>query len=349
MKKNGVVEKKKKQWLKVLICIILLLGLSASYGVYRVRKTYLQYLQPVNSSTESKHVTIAPGSTVKEIAEQLKSAGLIRDTWVFEWYVRNQDLRDKLQAGTYSLRPNMSVPEIVDIIANGKVAIDLVTILPGQRLDQIAAGLQKAGFTKEQVTAGLNPKLYENHPALVDKPEGASLEGYLYPESFQKTATTSVETIVRASLDEMQKRLTPTTRKGITKQGLTVYEGIILASIIDKEVSSAKDKPTVAQVFLKRNRIGMQLGSDVTAFYGAYLAGAEPTVFFDSPYNTRLYAGFPPGPISNVSQSALEAIVNPSNTDYLYFVAGDDGVTYFSHTVEEHERLTREHCKKLCE
>jgi len=90
------------------------------------------------------------------------------------------------------------------------------------------------------------------------------------------------------------------------------------------------------------------LGSDVTAFYGAFIDGEEPSVFHDSPYNTRLYEGFPPGPISNVSEVSLQAVANPSKTDYLYFVAGDDGKTYFSRTNEEHEALTEQHCKTLC-
>jgi UPF0755 protein len=117
-----------------------------------------------------------------------------------------------------------------------------------------------------------------NHQALVDKPAGASLEGYLYPESFQKTSETTPKQIVMASLDEMQKRLTPTIRQGIAKQGLTLHQGITLASIIDSEVSNPEDKPVVAQVFLKRMRSGMKLESDVTAFYGSILDGKSPSL-----------------------------------------------------------------------
>ncbi len=93
----------------------------------------------------------------------------------------------------------------------------------------------------------------------------------------------------------------------------------------------------------------MNLGSDVTAFYGAIIAGQPPTVAYDSPYNTRIHSGFPAGPISNVSESSLEAVAYPATTDWLFFVAGDDGITYFSKTNEEHEALTAQHCKKLCE
>ncbi len=146
----------------------------------------------------------------------------------------------------------------------------------------------------------------------------------------------------------MQERLNPDIRAAFTKRGLTVHQGVILASITEQEVSNASDRPVVAQVFLKRMQDGMQLGSDVTAFYGAIIAGKEPTVFYDSPYNTRIHNGLPPGPISNVSASSLQAIANPAGTNYVYFVAGDDGKTYFSNTLAEHEALTKEHCKKLC-
>ncbi|HSX23719.1 MAG TPA: endolytic transglycosylase MltG, partial [Candidatus Saccharimonadales bacterium] len=290
------------------------------------------------------------GATVQTIGKQLQDQGLVRTAWAFEWYVRNHDARDRLQAGTYSLRPNQGVVEIVNILTHGKVATDKVTILPGQRLDQVREALiNNAGFSAAGVDAALNSNLYSDSPALSDKPSGANLEGYLYPETFQKTADTKPEVIIRASLDQMQKHLTPEIRAAIVKQGLTVHEGVILASIIEQEVSNPKDKPVVAQIFLRRLKEGMQLGSDVTAFYGAIKAGQTPSVTYDSPYNTRLHPGLPPGPISNVSASSLAAVAQPASTDYLYFVAGDDGVTYFSHTLQEHQALTAQHCKKLCE
>jgi UPF0755 protein len=142
--------------------------------------------------------------------------------------------------------------------------------------------------------------------------------------------------------------LTPELRTGIVRQGLTVHEGVILASIIEQEVGKQSDRATVAQVFLKRRQMDMPLGSDVTAFYGAIKDGKTPSLTYDSPYNTLIHKGLPPGPISNVSDSSLQAVANPSPTDYLYFVAGDDGITYFSHTLQEHEALTQAHCKKLC-
>lgn len=337
---------------KILITIMIVIAVILGVTVIAIRRVYDTNLRPVSTSQKSQLVTVEKGSSVKQVAAELKELNLIRSSWAFEWYVRNHNLRDKVQAGTYSLRPNLSAPEIVTILTKGKVETALVTILPAQRLDQVKESfINKYGFNADEVETAFNPDNYADHPALVDKPRGASLEGYLYPESFQKTAATKAATIVRASLDEMQKHLTPELRAGIVRQGLTVHQGVILASIIEQEVNKAEDKPIVAQVFLKRLRTPMQLGSDVTAFYGAIMAGKEPSVIYDSPYNTRLHDGMPPGPISNVSAASLSAVANPANTNFVYFVAGDGpdtGKTYFSHTLEEHEQLTREHCKKLC-
>ncbi len=343
------IDKRQRNFTKLWVSVLIIILVGVVISALMVYRTYTRDLQPVSASQRAISITVPQGATVREIGQKLQDQGLIKSSWAFERYIYNQDLRSKLQAGTYSLRPNQGVKEIVIILTQGKVATDLVTILPGQRLDQIRNSLiNNGGFTKEAVDAALNPALYADHPALADKPTDANLEGYLYPDSFQKTATTKPETIIRASLDEMQKHLTPEIRAAFVKQGLNVQEGVVLASIIEQEVGNPADKPTVAQIFLKRLRENMQLGSDVTAFYGAIKAAQEPSVTYDSPYNTRLHPGLPPGPISNVSASSLDAVAHPADTDYLFFVAGDDGKTYFSHTLEEHEALTSAHCKKLC-
>lgn len=342
------MARQRKKWLVAVGIIATILVIGAIGSVFVIRRTYDNNLKPVSTSENIQLITVPVGASVNEIAERLKTAGLIRQTWVFEWYVRSQEVQDQLKAGTYALSPNQGVSDIVALLTKGQVATKLVTILPGKRLDQIRAELINAGFAPDMVDKALKPGNYTNHPALVDKPTKASLEGYLYPESFQKDSNTTPQDIITASLDEMQKRLTPSVRNAISKQGLSLHEGITLASIVEQEVSRPEDRPIVAQVFLKRLRAGMKLGSDVTAIYGSVAAGQSPSLVYDSPYNTHIHEGLPPGPISNVTASSINAVAHPANTDYLYFVAGDDGKTYFSHTLEEHEKMVEEHCKKLC-
>lgn len=339
---------------KVVVVLLLCLLVAVIGAMIAARQYYNTNLQPVSQLTASKLITIESGASTKQVAAQLHDASMIRDATVFEWYVRINGLRENIQAGSYYLRPNMSVQEIVGILTQGKVATDLFTILPGKRLDQIRQAFIDAGYDAASVDAALNPAQYKDHPALVDKPAAASLEGYLYPESFQKTATTKPETIIKQSLDLTQRYLTPEVRAGFVRHGLTVHEGVIVASIVEQEVSgkNPNDRPMVAQVFLKRLQIGMELGSDSTAVYGAKVAGKTLTVGesigYDSPYNTRMHTGMPPGPISNISESSLKAVAMPAQTDYVYFVSGDDGATYFSRTFEEHEANIAAHCKALC-
>jgi UPF0755 protein len=342
------MKPRKRRWPRRLLIIIGLLIAITVAATIIVRQKYNDGLKPVSVSTTSQEVTIKSGATVAQIAAILEEKRLIRSAWAFKLYVSSKEVRGALQAGTYAIEPSQSVPEIVAQLTHGRIATSLVTILPGQRLDQIRTRFEKDGFTRADIDAALDPARYKGHPALVDLPNGASLEGYLYPESFQKSASTDPKGIISQSLDAMQQRLTAERRSAFTRQNLSAHQAVILASILEKEVSKPGDRAQVAQVFLKRLRQNMKLQSDVTAFYGAVIAGAEPSVVYDSPYNTYLHAGLPAGPISNVSESSLEAVAHPAGTDWLYFVAGDDGSTYFSKTLAEHEALTKEHCKRLC-
>lgn len=348
MKGRMNARARRKQWMIVAAIVAALFVAVVGGGVFVVRQFYQQNLRPVSDSQTAVTITIPSGSTVDDIAAILKENGLIRDKRVFSQYVRSKSVQDQLQAGTYSLRPSQSVAEITGILTGGNIVKNLFTILPGQRLDEVKSAMINAGFDVSEVEAAFDPELYAGHPALVDKPVGASLEGYLYPESFQKTAETKPQTIIEQSLDEMAAHLTPELRAAFVAQGLTVYQGITLASIVEQEVSNPTDRPIVAQVFLSRLRQGIPLASDATAPYGAIIAGAEPSLTYDSPYNTYKYPGLPPGPISNVSEGSLQAVAHPAGTDWLYFVSGDDGTTYFSKTLQEHENLTRQYCKRLC-
>lgn len=324
--------------------LFLVLFLS-TVGVWQF---YIANLRPVSPHAQAKTITIKSGSSPTLIADLLHNEGVIRNAWTFERYVQSKSLSGYLEAGTYSLSPSQSVQDIVAQLTHGKVTTKLVTILPGQRLDQIKQSLINDGFGVADVTAALQPAAYQNNAALVDKPAGNSLEGYLYPDSFQRTNDTSASVIVRESMAEMQTHLTPGIRAAFASEGLSTYQGIILASIVEQEVSKPADRAQAAQVFLKRLGMGMMLGSDVTAMYGSRLAGQGTSLTYDSPYNTLIHTGLPPTPISNVSDSSLQAVAHPAATDWLYFVAGDNGTTYFSHTLAEHQALTQQYCHKLC-
>jgi UPF0755 protein len=341
----------KKRTIPKRLLIILFIAVAVIVvATMAVRHVYFQELGPVTANTgqHAQLVTIERGSSAEAIAKQLEDAGLIRSAWAFKLYIGGQKVRDALQAGTYSISASQSVAQIVSLLTHGKVATNLVTVLPGQRLDQIRDMLLGYGYKTSDVDAALDPASYAGNPALVDKPAGASLEGYLYPDSYQKDSNTTPRDIVLESLNQMNKQLTPDLRDSFAKHGLSTYEGVTLASILEQEVSNQDDRAQAAQVFLKRLGAGMMLGSDVTAYYGSYIAHQKPSVLYDSPYNTRIHTGLPPTPISNVSARSLQAAAHPAATDWLYFVAGDDGVTHFTRTLEEHDAAAAQYCHKLC-
>lgn len=318
-------------------------------GVIWVRYTYTRDLQPVSSSQKTQIVTIAEGSSVKQIAAQLQDQRLIRSAWAFELYVHSRELTDKLQAGTYALSPSETTPAIVKTMTSGHVSTQLVTILPGRRIDQVRADLINDGFAPVAVDSALQPALYADLPVLAYKPAGVdNLEGLLWPDSWYKNAGSQPSDIIRKSLTAMGQHLTPDLQSAFARENLTVYQGLILSSMVVQEVGKASDQPQVAQVFLTRLKQSSDLGSDASAAYGAIAADKKPSVNFDSVYNTRLHPGLPPTPISTVTASALAAVANPANTNWLYFVTGDDGTTYFSTNLQDHQALTQKYCHKLC-
>lgn len=335
----------KRVWLVVVAILAV-----ALVGIIVARSLYHKGLGPVSSSQETVIFTVEQGSNVKEIAQDLEDKDLIRSAWAMELYIHSKQLSEKLLAGTYALSPSEGTPSIVRTMTKGEVATRLVTILPGKRIDQVRAGLINDGFEPDAVDAALNPARYADLPVVATiKPGNVNtLEGLLWPESFQRDGSTTPETIVRQSLMEMGKQLTTDVQAGFARQGMTTYQGITLASIIIQEVGRSADQAQASQVFHSRLKTNMTLGSDPTAKYGAILAGKAPSLTYDSPYNTALHKGLPPTPISTISASSLAAAANPANTDWLFFVAGDDGVTHFSRTLAEHEALIDKYCTKLC-
>jgi UPF0755 protein len=341
----AVARKPRPVWL--LIAVILALTIA---GVLTAKHVYERDIQPVSSSQQTQIFTVDKGSSVKQIAVKLEKEHLIKSAWAFQVYVHRSDLTAKLQAGTYALSPSESVKQIASILSGGRTTVQLVTILPGRRIDQVRADLINSGFAPNAVDAALNPAQYKDLPVMALAPAGVNtLEGLLWPDSWQKDATTGPDYIIRQSLTAMGDHLTPDLQAAFSAEGLTTYQGLTLASIVVQEVNRPADQAQAAQVFLSRLRAGSMLGSDVTARYGAIVAGKSPNdLSFDSPYNTRLHTGLPPTPISSVNQTSLAAAAHPASTNWLYFVTGDDGVTHFSTNLQDHQALTKQYCHKLC-
>ncbi|MFZ1323722.1 MAG: endolytic transglycosylase MltG [Candidatus Saccharimonadales bacterium] len=325
-----------RRWPGVLLFLAVLLGVGGVAAFLGVRSLYMRNLQAVDPGAAQEIIYVLErGSMPPQIAKELREKALIRSATAFEQYVRTNELGEEFKAGTYVLKQSMDVPAIVQILTEGRVAANLFTIIPGTRLKDIKEDLLKKDFSQAEIDTAFDPNKYAGHPALVDKPGGASLEGYLYPDSYEfLLGTTRVETIITQSLDEMARALTPEVRAGMAAQGLSVYQGIILASIVEGEVSSSEDRAKVAQVFLKRLDTGMRLESNATDEISAELGDQ---------YNTYRIDGLPPEPVSNTTVSSLRAVAGPAQTDFLYFVSGRDCITRFSSDIGTHETLIDQH------
>ena len=337
-------KNRRKRIIVTLLLILIAACIAVAAGGYAWYQSQLSSPNP--GSEDTARVIVENGSTSSLVATELAEQGVIKNKLAFELYYRLHSTQG-LKAGTYVIEKKSSVPEIIAHLEAGKSDEFTLTFLPGATLSDAKKVLSSAGYSDAEIDAAAN-KNYD-HPLFAGKPAEADIEGYVYGDTYSFLSGSSVEQVFERIFDHMyediqQEKLI----EAYAARGMTLYEGIIFASIVQAEESDAEDMAHASQVFHKRLDIGMQLGSDVTFIYGARKMGVTPTVDLKSPYNTRIVTGLPPGPVSNPGYYALVAGANPTDTDDLYFVAGDDGTTYFSKTLEEHERLTREYCNQNC-
>ena len=260
------------------------------------------------------------------------------------WY---KSYRDKERAEYYAKLEAEMVPEVFNF-----------TILPGETIFEIKKNLIEVGYSENEVEEAF--KADYDFDFLKERPEGASLEGYLFGDTHEFYKSASVKEVLEKFLGEMGRVIEENELKTKYKdKGLSLFEGITLASIVQKEAPSpafSSEQPKVAQVFLSRLQYGIALGSDVTVSYALDTIDPDRETYVDnqaalavdSCYNTRLHFGLPCGPISNPGLSALLAVAEPADTAYLYFLTGDDGVMYYSSTEYEHNQNIYTHCHEFC-
>ncbi len=291
---------------------------------------------------------VKDGESALQVGENLADKGLIRSATAFSFYLKFQRSGDVMQVGTYELSPSFSVEKIVDYLAAGPEAdVFTITFLPGGTLKMARATLKEASYSDADIDTAFAKKY--DHPALKDKPEDMGLEGYIFGDTYEFFAGTSVDKIIETCLDELWADIQQNDL--VTKfgaHGLNLYEGITLASIVQKEDQRPEEQEQIAQVFFNRMKADMNLGSDPTYKYAAEMLGVPNDINIDSPYNTRLYSGLPPGPISSPGVSALKAVADPAPNDYLFFLSGDDDVTYFAVDAAGHEQNIVDHCQVKC-
>ncbi|MDX1991547.1 MAG: endolytic transglycosylase MltG [bacterium] len=305
---------------------------------------------PAGTSTELVRFTINPGDTPPVIGQNLSAAGLINDAALFTDYVQAERLDVELEAGTYFLTQTQTIPEIALALTDSRNSQITFTILEGWRIEEIAAAIDTNplfGFTGADFLTVVGPgaEVTPEFREFVGLPAGASLEGFLYPDTYILPPDTTAEGLRDLLLETFELEIGAQLPQDAAAQGWSLFEVATLASIVEREAVVSEEQPLIAGVYRNRLDINQRLEADPTVQYGKARIGdwwpgitrADYTNVV-SPYNTYLNNGLPPGPIANPGLAAIQAVVYPEASDFFYFRADcrTDGRHDFARTFEEH-------------
>lgn len=292
---------------------------------------------------------IESGESVSMVCLRLESAGLIRDAELMRSYLVYSGLDRYLQSGSFRLSLGMSPIKIAAELLDATPKEAVVSLLPGWRIEEVAANVAVSGLNispEAFIHSAYNPT--GELLAILQNSDVPSLEGFLFPETYIFPREMGLHDVLAAMLVEFSNQFDQTLRDGFSRQGLTVYDAVTLASIVEKEAVVDEEKPMIASVFYNRLAAGMRLETDPTVQYALGYQEATGTWWkaplsigdlgIESPYNTYMVIGLPPTPISNPSLSSLHAVAFPAETPYFYFRAACDGSGrhLFAITYEEH-------------
>jgi UPF0755 protein len=325
-----------------LVGLVLVLGLIVGFI------QLLQYIKNFSApETQSREVlvTIPQGASYQQIARILKESGVIRDEGAFLWAVR---IKSKLRrpvaikAGEQALDPSMNAWEQISVLAKGNFKFYPFTIPEGRNLREIALAAQEAGFGRAEDFLAL---CYDREFIRSLGIEADSLEGYLFPETYNFPRDTQPRAIIRAMTAQFQKVWDKYATLAAAR-GITLNQALTLASIVEKETGDPGERPLIAAVFYNRLEKKMRLQTDPTVIYGIPdFDGNLTRAHLETPhaYNTYVIPGLPPGPIASPGEDAIKAVLNPAKARYLYFVSKNDGTHHFSNTLAEHNRMVAQY------
>jgi UPF0755 protein len=328
-----------RRWRVVIIGLaVVALGALAAAGTWALSAN-----RAPSAETTSVLLDVERGTTVRALGRQLADRGVIRSELLFELRHRARGDADRIQAGTYDLPRNEPLDEIIDMLIEGRTLLVTVTVPEGLRLEETAGAVARGlGIDSVAFAAVATDSLLADSLGLPT----ATLEGYLFPETYHVNPTTGPRELALHLVSQFDRVFTPAWRARADSLGRSVHEIVTLASIVEEEAQVASERTVIAGVFWNRLNRGMKLEADPTVQYS--LGGHRSRVLYrdlevDSPYNTYLNVGLPPGPISSPGAAAIEATLYPDSVPYLYFFAtGVGGQHTFSETFAEHNRKRRQ-------
>ena len=306
---------------------------------------------PAGDPAISFELEVLLGEPASVVADRLQTAGVVYDGTLLRNYLRYHGLDVSVEAGRYNVHGGMTIRELASTLQNASLSANFFTVLEGWRVEEIAAALPRdaLNFGPADFLAAVHTQPL-GFTFSAQLPESPSLEGFLFPDTYHLSPELSAYDLVLIMLDNFEDQLDAELRAGFNQQGLSIYQAVTLASIVEREAIAPDEQPIIASVFINRLALGMKLEADPTVQYavGTQTDGWWKTsLTFDdleinSPYNTYMYHGLPPSPIANPGLSALRAVAFPEKTTYLYFRALCDGSGRhaFAVTYEEHQRNT---------
>ncbi|MBP1924983.1 UPF0755 protein [Sedimentibacter acidaminivorans] len=331
---------KKKLGFFLLVIIIFAIGIN-----YYINYYIDISLRPVNSNDDKKIIVEIPeGSSTNNIAEILLDNKLIQNPKIFKYYAKKTNSDIKLKAGNYILSRNMSVDELLEVLIKGGTTGNTVdiTIIEGLTIEKTAQTIsEQLGLNYELMLDLMNNADYfsEDYQFLIDNPEVKSLQGYLMPETYNVYMKSDEETVIRVMLSQFDDFYKEDIMPLLSNSSLSILDVINLASIVEKEAVLDEERDVVAATFLNRLDVNMKLQSCATVNYARGEWKERLTnedISIDSPFNTYIIEGLPPGPINSPGKNSILAVLDPADVDYLFFVAKGDGSHYFSNNYEDH-------------
>ena len=312
-----------------VVAAVALLGLMFTH-------LYVIFYTPASRDATPVLVNVTRGASFRVVASSLHDSGLIRDTDEFLFAARLMGAYKKTKAGEYEFKPSMSPVEIIGMLVEGKVKDYQVTIPEGYGIKEIASALEARNLSEREEFISL-----ATDPGFASELgfEGASLEGYLFPDTYFFAKGTTVRDIIRRMTDRFRSVYDREFSRLAKRRGFTMKEVVTFASIIEKEAAAPEERPLISAVFHNRLRKGIKLQSDPTVIYTIGDFDGKITkehLRTRNPYNTYLNYGLPPGPIANPGKDSIRAALEPADEDYLFFVSRNDGTHYFSKSLKEH-------------
>ena len=319
--------------------IVLILGALALVGAFAIVAAF----RPVAREGSTRVITIPPGASVREIAARLADARLIRSPVVFILAARLRGVGGRLQHGEFALSPAMSTVEILDRIVRGEIVLHGITIPEGYTAARIADGLARAGLADREEFLRLVREEGGSFPFAFLQGR-RNLEGYLFPDTYRFPRDLPARQIIHQMLVRFDERVAPELRARPPSPGVSLFEALIIASMVEREAKVAPERPIIAGVIYNRLQRGWRLEIDATILYALGRHADRVTASdleVDSPYNTYRHGGLPPGPICNPGLAAIRAALRPATTPYLFYVLRPDGTHAFSRTYQEHLQAIR--------